>query len=150
MTATETSIDTLNDVTKLLIDSCQGYQKASELSDDNPSLQHEFQRRAADREALVTEFQTQVRGLGGQPVTDGGAAGKLHRGLFDFASNFRDDEKAAVNAVDDGEEYLANQIGEKLENGELTADARELLIKAQASAKSGESFAGKMENIQQQ
>ena len=142
---TDQNIDALNDVTKTLIDSRKGYEKACELADDSHALQAEFKRRKAEREQLVTAFQNKVRQLGGEPVTDGGTLGSFHRGFTDFVSIFRDDEKAALGAIDDGEEHLAEEIESKMERDELTADVRELLQKAHISAKQGEAFADRLD-----
>ena len=128
------SIDALNDVTKTLIDSQQGYQKVCEMSDDSYALRSKFQSLANERTELINDFQAQVRAYGGEPQTSGA----------DFTSMFRDDEKAALEAVDTGEEYLANEIDGKLENKELDAQARELLQRAKSSACYGENFADQL------
>lgn len=134
-------IKVLNSVTKTLIDSCEGYQACCDVSDDDYSLQQEFTRRAQERRDLVSEFQTHVRKLGGEPEEDGSMTGAVHRGFTRFSSMFRDDEKAAISALDDGEEHLAEKIDGKLEDDELLPQTRTLLQKAYTSAKSGESFA---------
>ncbi len=142
---TNQNIDALNDVTKTLIDSCKGYEKACEVSDDSYALRAEFQRRANERKGFIIEFQNKVRELGGEPATSGGTAGAVHRVLTDFSTLFRDDEKAAISAIDDGEEYLADEIESKLEREELTAEVRSMLQKAHTSAKQGECFADRLE-----
>ncbi len=134
-------IKVLNSVTKTLIDSCQGYETCCEVSDDDYSLQQEFKRREQERRDLVAEIQMHVRKIGGEPEDDGSMAGAVHRGFTRFSSLFRDDEKAAISALDDGEENLAEKIEDKLEDDELLPQTRSLLQKAHMSAKSGESFA---------
>lgn len=143
------NIDILNDVTKTLIDSKKGYDTAYDMSEDNFPLRAEFLRRANERQSLINEFQAQVRSLGGEPETDGGAAGTVHRAFSQFSSLFRDDEKAALSAIDDGEEHLAEQIEGKLEKNanEIAPDARQLLKRAHTSACEGECFAERMEDI---
>ncbi|WP_084418691.1 ferritin-like domain-containing protein [Henriciella litoralis] len=138
------NIDALNDVIKTLIDSQQGYQKVCEMSDDSYALRSKFQSLANERTALINDFQTQVRAYGGEPQTSGGVAGSMHRAWADFTSMFRDDEKAALEAVDTGEEHLAKEIDDKLENTELDAQARELLRRAKSSACYGENFADQL------
>ena len=133
-------IKTLNSVIGTLIDSCNGYKTCCDLSDDNHSMQSEFTRRCNDRKALVVEFQNEVKKLGGNPEDDGTAAGAVHRGFTRFVSLFQDDEKAAVSALDDGEEYLAEKIEDKLEDENLSAATKALLKKAHRSAKAGERF----------
>ena len=144
---TNTNIDVLNKVTKGLIDSREGYKKAYEITDENYGLRSEFMRRANERDQLIQQFQTQVRSFGGEPETDGGLLGTAHRSVLQFTSMFRDNEKAALDAIDDGEEYLADKIENCLkEEGMSDVQTRSLLQKAHASAKSGERFAELMEN----
>lgn len=142
---TDRDIKVLNSVTKTLIDSCKGYQTCVDVSDDSYALQTEFTRRKSERDALVQEFQTQVRSLGGQPETSGSMTGAVHRGFTRFSSVFRDDEAAAISALDDGEEFLAEKIEDKLDVNELSPQSVQLLHKAMAAAKSGERFADIME-----
>jgi uncharacterized protein (TIGR02284 family) len=134
-------IKVLNSVTKTLIDSCQGYETCCEVTDDDYSLQQEFKRREQERRDLVAEIQMHVRKIGGDPEEEGSMAGAVHRGFTRFSSLFRDDEKAAISALDDGEEHLAEKIEDKLEDDDLLPQTRSLLQKAYTSAKSGESFA---------
>ncbi len=140
------NVDALNDVIKTMIDSCKGYEKACELADDSHVLQSQFQQRASERRQLITEMQQKVRSLGADPTDDGGTMGAVHRGFTDFTSMFRDDEKAALSAVDDGEDHLIEEIESKLEREELTPDVRDLLQRAHASAKKGERFADRMDD----
>jgi uncharacterized protein (TIGR02284 family) len=135
------NIDALNDVTKTLIDSQKGYQKVCDMSDDSFALRSKFQSLASERTDLINAFQEQVRSYGGEPQTSGGAAGSMHRAWADFTSLFRNDEKAALEAVDTGEEYLANEIAEKLESPKLDPQVRDLLQRAKSSARYGENFA---------
>jgi len=138
---TNRNIKTLNSVTKTLIDSCQGYQTCADVSDDSYSLQTEFKRRQAERQTLVSEFQEQVRQLGGTPAEEGSMVGAVHRGFTRFSSLFQNDEAAAISALDDGEEFLAEKIEDKLEDGDLDLQTASLLARAHQSAKSGERFA---------
>ena len=89
----------------------------------------------------MTAFQARVRELGGDPETEGGTAGTLHRGWADFTSLFMSDEKAALEAVADGEDYLGDRIDSKLEKADLDPETVELLKRAKNSARQGENFA---------
>lgn len=140
-------IDILNTVTTTLIDSQKGYQQCIETADDSYALQQNFRERAQRRSQLVQEFQNEVRAHGGEPSTDGSIAGKAHRAWTSFSSVFIDDEKAAVEAIDDGEDYLAEKIENALENNQLQPRTRELLQKAHADAREGERFADALENV---
>ena len=135
------NIDALNDVTKTLIDSQKGYEKVAEMTDETHALRSKFQTLAYERNELVTAFQARVRDLGGEPVTDGGAAGAMHRAWANFTSLFTKDEKAALEAVDDGEEYLAERSEARLKEKDLDEATIELLQRAHGSARHGEKFA---------
>lgn len=135
------NVDALNDITKTLIDSQKGYQKVAEVADENHALRAKFQKLSIERSDLITAFQTRVHEYGGEPVTDGGAAGAMHRAWTDFTSLFTSDEKAALEAVDDGEEYLAERAQSILKEKGLDAPAIELIQRAHNSARSGEKFA---------
>lgn len=138
---TDRNVRVLNSVTKTLIDSCKGYETCAEVSEDNYALQAEFIRRKSERDQLVQEFQNQVRAFGGEPATSGSMSGAVHRGFTKFSTVFRDDEVAAINALDDGEEFLAEKIQDKLDHDDLNPTTSALLEKAMTSAKSGERFA---------
>lgn len=140
-TINKTEIDALNDVTKVLIDSQKGYEKCAELADESFAFRSHFQMRASDRADLISRFQQHVRSLGGEPQTDGGTMGNLHRALTEFSSMFKDDKKAALEAIDDGEEHLADSIKDRLEKSEIQGQSRALLQEAYASARKGEAFA---------
>ena len=145
MTTLKNDIDVLNDVTQTLIDSHKGYETCCEVSDDSYALQTNFQQRAQARADLIKEFQAQVQALGGEPATSGSIAGAAHRAWTSFTTLFSDDEKAAIEAIDDGEEYLAEKIEGCLTNDHLDMRTRELLQKAHASAREGERFADALE-----
>ena len=139
-------INILNDVTETLIDSRKGYQKCIEVSDDSYALRSNFLERAQRRSQLIEAFQNEVRSLGGEPKDDGSVAGTAHRAWTQFTTLFQDDEKAAVAAIDDGEDFLADKIESKLNDEALAPRTRELLQQAHADARDGERFADALEN----
>ncbi|WP_298916625.1 PA2169 family four-helix-bundle protein [uncultured Algimonas sp.] len=139
-------IDILNDVTKVLIDSHKGYETCVEVSDDSYALQSNFRERAERRAGLIREFQAEVQKLGGAPSTAGSVAGAAHRAWTSFTTLFADDEKAAIEAIDDGEEFLADKIEDVLKDEALQPRTRELLQKAHADAREGERFADALDN----
>lgn len=135
------NIEVLQDVTAKLIDSCEGYQMCADIVEDNNVLKNEFMQRKNKREVLVNEFNTTIAALGGEVKDNGSAAGAAHRAFTKFVNVFKDDEEAAVDALDDGEEYLAEYIEKKRDEDGLSPDTIVLLNKAHASALDGERFA---------
>ncbi|GHA96196.1 hypothetical protein GCM10009069_18990 [Algimonas arctica] len=140
-------IDVLNTVTKTLIDSRKGYETCCKVVDDSYALKSNFQERAQRRLLLIEEFQSAVGALGGEAVTTGSVAGKAHRAWTSFTSLFADDEKAAAEALDDGEEFLADKIEDQLSKSDLNLKTRALLTKAYADARDGENFADMLEKV---
>ena len=138
-------IEALNDVTKTMIDSYKGYEQCLEVAEDSFPLTNSFRQRATRRSELINEFQAEVRSLGGEPETDGSALGSAHRAWLNVTAVFQDDRKAAVEAIDDGEEFLADKIENALQDETYSPRTRELLQTAQMSAREGERFAEAME-----
>lgn len=136
----EDTIEELNDVTRLMIDSYNGYQAACEECDDSFALAQEFKERAERRSQYIGEIQNYVRTLGGEPSTHGTARGAVHRSWMNFANLFRDDERGAIDAVEDGESFLANRIQDCIEDGQLDDNARNLLVRAHSDVKAAERF----------
>lgn len=126
----EDTIEELNDVTRLMIDSFQGYREAASEADDSWALKNEFDQRAETRSRHIAAIQNYVRELGGEPSTHGTARGTVHRGWMKFANNFRDDEKGAIESVENGESFLANRIEDCLEDGQLDSTGKQLLQQA--------------------
>ena len=139
--ATAPDLDILIDVTRTLIDSHKGYETCVEAVEDSHALRKSFAERAAARSALIAEFQAEIRALGGEAPTAGSVVGVAHRAWTTFTTLFADDEKAAIEAVDDGEEFLAERIEDKLGDTRLAPRTRDLLQRAQTSAREGERFA---------
>ena len=137
----EKNIEILNDVTTKLIDSCKGYGMCAEAAEDNLVLKNQFKLRESGRKELVNEFNAKVLSLGGEVENSGTVTGSAHRAFTQFISVFKDDTKAAVDALDAGEEHLAEYIADKRQEPGLNADTTLLLNKAHASALEGERFA---------
>lgn len=140
-----TNIKALNKITKKLIDTKYGYTKGAELMEDDPIMAKEFQRRGHVRSQFVNDFQTAVKTLGGEPETDGTMTGRIHEGFTKFSAMFRDDKKAALDAIDDAEEMLADDIKDTLEDKDLALNVRQMMTRAYQEAKEGERFADIME-----
>lgn len=141
---TDTNVETLKDVTKMLIDSRRGYAEAADNVDDDFMFQQEFQQRADERQMLINKFQQRTEALGGEAETDGNASGVLHRLAMDFSSMFGDDREKALDAIDDGEERLADHIESKMKSEKLDAETRMLLQEAHRAATEGERFAERL------
>ncbi len=148
----QNNIEVLNDVTKILIDSERGFREsANQLDSQYLLLKGELSTRAIQRNRLVQSFQQEVRNLGGEPETDGSLRGKVYQNFKKFTGLFKDDDKAALSAINDGEDYLSEYIQDKLEdNEELTYNTRQLLKTAHRDSCEGERFAERHLEIRNQ
>ncbi|NNE56584.1 MAG: PA2169 family four-helix-bundle protein [Hellea sp.] len=142
----EDTIEELNDVTRLLIDSQRGYEAACEECDDSFALRREFQERAQRRSQYIKEVQNYVRSLGGEPSTHGTMRGAVHRGWMNFANIFRDDEEGAIKSVENGESFLANRIEDALHDGQLDSTGEALMRKCCDDAKASARFFDMLED----
>lgn len=142
----EKNLEVLNDVRAKLVDSCKGYQMCAEVSEDNLLLKKSFMKRHSDRQRLVGEFHSKITHLGGELNDTGTLAGSIHRGFTKFLSVFKDDTEAAVDALDTGEEHLAEYIAERIQEGGIAPEVAVLLNKAHASAVEGDRFTDLLED----
>jgi len=128
---------TLNTLTATLIDSIDGYQKAA-ADTTNQRFAEMFNARAQERRQAVTKLQAAVARLGGNPEDDGSTTAALHRGWINLKEAVvgRDD-KAIVNEVERGEDYLKAKFEAALKHKDLPADARTAVEEAWTSVRAG-------------
>ncbi|WP_371397504.1 PA2169 family four-helix-bundle protein [Fretibacter rubidus] len=140
------NIKVLNKITKKLIDTQYGYSKGAEIIEDDHALKTELSRRANARSNFVSDFQSTVRMMGQEPETDGTMTGRIHEGFTKFSALFRDDKKAALSAIDDAEEMLADEVKDAMDDKDITPQVRQKLMQVYTAAKEGERFADRLED----
>ncbi len=131
-------ITTLNTLTATLIDSVTGFEDAAANIEGSSRLQQLFRERASERRQVVEELRAEVRRLGGNPEDDGSFLGKTHQRFLDLkAAVTGRDEKAIVNEVERGEDYLKEKFEAALESGALSGETRAAVERAYQSVRSG-------------
>jgi uncharacterized protein (TIGR02284 family) len=129
---------TLNTLIATLIDSVTGYEDAAANLEGSSRLQQLFRERASERSGIVEELRTEVRRLGGNPEDDGSFLGKAHQRFLDLkAAVAGRDEKAIINEVERGEDYLKEKFETALEHGDLSGESRAVVERAYQSVRSG-------------
>ena len=125
MTEHKDEISTLNTLIATTIDSVTGYEdSASNI--DNERLRETFRQRANERQKVVEDLRAQVRRLGGEPEDSGSFLGKAHQRFEDLKAAITGrDEKAIVNEVERGEDYLKAKFEAALNDGNLTGERSE-------------------------
>jgi uncharacterized protein (TIGR02284 family) len=137
MTEHNTETTTLNTLIATLLDSIDGYTKSAQ-DVENRDLAERFNARARERQAAVAGLQAAVARAGGNPEDDGTLLAGAHRAFLNLkeAVTGRDD-KAILNEVERGEDYLKEKFEAALRNVDLAPDARAAAQTAWDSVKSG-------------
>lgn len=133
----DAQISELNTLITTLIDSINGYQDGVKNT-DNPRFKQIFEQNAQGRRQAVEQLRSEVRRLGGDPSDDGSFMGKAHQRWFDLkASIAGQDDKAVINTVESGEDYLKDNFETALKSDKLSGEARAAVERAYQSVRSG-------------
>lgn len=124
------AVHVLNSLIETTLDSVNGYRKAAEDVRD-PELRSMFQQKASCRATISTELQGEVRSFGGDPKTDQSTLGAMHNKFVDVKSSITGgNDKAVVNEVERGEDFIKAKFEKATDDGDLPSTARELIQKA--------------------
>lgn len=130
-------VTVLNTLIATLLDSVEGYQKSAEDL-DNEDYRRMFLDRARERQQAATKLQAAVGQLGGKPEDDTSTMGAIHRAFVDLkAAVTGRDDKAIVNEVERGEDYLKGKFEAAINNADLSGIARTAVGEAWTSVKEG-------------
>jgi uncharacterized protein (TIGR02284 family) len=128
---------TLNTLIKTTIDSINGYQESAEAV-ENDQFRQLFMQLAQDRQQVLPQLQAEVARLGGDPEDDGSALAAAHRTLVDLKSAITGrDDKAIINEVERGEDYIKEKYETALNDGDLSAETRQVVSQAYESVRRG-------------
>ena len=131
-------ITTLNTLTATLIDSVNGFEDAAANIEGSSRLPQLFRERATERRQAVEALRAEVTRLGGNPEDDGSFMGKTHQRFLDLKAAITGrDDKAIINEVERGEDYLKEKFETALESGHLSGECRTAVEQAYQSVKSG-------------
>jgi uncharacterized protein (TIGR02284 family) len=130
-------ISTLNTLIATTIDSITGYENSAK-DIDNERFAEMFRDRASERQRVVEDLRAEVRRLGGDPEDSGSFLGKTHQRFEDMkAAITGQDEKAIINEVERGEDYLKEKFETALNSDALSGDARSVVERCYQSVRSG-------------
>jgi len=130
-------ISTLNTLIATTIDSVTGYgNSAKDIG--NQRFAEIFRERANERQQVVEQLRAEVRRLGGNPEDDGSFMGKTHQRFEDMkAAITGQDEKAIINEVERGEDYLKEKFETVLNSDALSGESRSVVERCYQSVRSG-------------
>ncbi|MCY7280255.1 MAG: PA2169 family four-helix-bundle protein [Sphingomonas bacterium] len=127
----------LKTLTSTLNDSVNGYRDAADNAEGS-QFQQIFRDNADERARVAGELQSEVRRLGGTPDEDGTIMGKTHQAFLDLkAAVTGRDDKAIINEVERGEDYLKEKFEAALADDKLTGESREIVERAYQSVRKG-------------
>jgi uncharacterized protein (TIGR02284 family) len=131
------AISTLNTLIATTIDSITGYEDSAE-NIHNERFRELFRERASERQQVVQQLREEVRRLGGDAEDGGSLLGKAHQRFEDLKAAITGrDEKAIINEVERGEDYLKEKWQTALQSGELKGETHDLVERLYQSVKSG-------------
>jgi uncharacterized protein (TIGR02284 family) len=127
----------LKTLTSTLNDSINGYRESAEKV-ESPEFQRLFTEFAQQRERASAELKSEVRRLGGEPDDDGSTLGSLHQAWLDLkAAVTGRDDKAIINEVERGEDYLKEKFEAALGDDNLGPESRAVVERAYQSVREG-------------
>ena len=127
----------LKTLTSTLNDSVNGYRDAAENAEGS-QFQQIFRENASERERVAGELSGEVRRLGGTPDEDGTILGKTHQTWLDLkAAVTGRDDKAIINEVERGEDYLKEKFEAALKDDTLASESRTVVERAYQSVRKG-------------
>ena len=127
----------LNTLLATLTDSINGYRDSAE-NIENGNFKRLFLDFAEERSAVARDLRAEVRRLGGDPNDDGSLMGKTHQVFLDLkAAVTGRDDKAIINEVERGEDYLKEKFEAALQSDKLIGESRGVVERAFASVRRG-------------
>jgi len=128
---------TLKTLTSTLNDSVNGYRQAAE-DVESSEFRDLFTQFADQRSRASADLQTEVRRLGGEPDQDGSTMGSIHQSWLDLKAAITGrDDKAVLNEVERGEDYLKEKFEAALSSDNLSGDSRMAVERAYQSVREG-------------
>jgi uncharacterized protein (TIGR02284 family) len=146
MPGTDHDIHVLNSLIKTTLDSRKGFQDAAEDAESThfASFFSDFAQRRAEAAAVMQE---EVRALGGNPEDDSSFLGAAHRTFLSLKEMFVSrDDKAIVDEVERGEDYIKEKFQEALADNDLGDAARAAIMRANESVQAGHARASELKH----
>ncbi|WP_370188856.1 PA2169 family four-helix-bundle protein [Qipengyuania sp.] len=138
---TSTVFKSLTDTT---YDSVEGYRKAADIA-DSPQLKQALQQRCSQREETLKRMNAQLQQQGDELVTKGTVTGEAHQLWASITSAFENNDEAAAERIEEGEDYIAKKFEQALESEQLEAQERAVVQQCLGEIREGERFGDMIE-----
>ncbi|HYN45078.1 MAG TPA: PA2169 family four-helix-bundle protein [Allosphingosinicella sp.] len=145
--ANDRDISVLNSLTTTTIDSALGFERSAEDAQAGRFAQL-FRDFGAERRQVVAMLQDQVRALGGTPNDDGSLIADMHRRWVDLRAAIAGGggDKAIVEEVERGEDYLKAKYEAALADTGLSPPSLETIRAAFQSVRAGHDKASQLKH----
>ncbi len=138
---TSTVFKSLTDTT---FDSVEGYRQAAEKA-DSPQLKQALQQRCQHREQTLQQMNAELQRQGDELVTKGTMAGEAHQMWASITSAFENNDEAAAERVEEGEDYIKGKFKAALDDTQMEAQERAIVQQCYAEICEGERFGDMIE-----
>ena len=133
---TSRDISVLNSLIETTLDSMKGFADAAE--DSNGAHTAFFREMAAERSACASQLQARVTALAGDPEEHSSYTAAAHRGFMNLRQALTgSDERAIIEEVERGEDYIKGQYEATLQDADLTPETRQAIEQAYTSVRKG-------------
>lgn len=130
------AVSKLDDLITTLIDSVKGYEHSADKA-TSAEYQSLFRELATERTSSVNLLQARSRALGGKPNEFGSMAGTVHRRMEDIFVALGGGDKAVIQAIDRGEDYLREEFERVLKDEAIDAETQVIVRQAHESVAHG-------------
>ena len=129
----EEILDQLSKLLTLSNDAEEGYKEAADNVDES-ELKALFLKQSQQRAEFAQELDREIRTLGGDPDNSTSITADLHRAWINIKSAFTsNDDKAVVQECHRGDQEALNDYNAVLQETNLAASTRELLLRQKQS-----------------
>ncbi len=141
-----TNITTLKSLTQTTYDSVEGYRKAIDKA-DSPALKSALERRLNSRIETLNTLNRALEANGEKRIDTVSMTGTAHQTFMSIAEAFSNSNEAAIERVEEGEDYLAEQFRDALNDDGETLDSsfRMVIEQAYREVREGERFSDMLE-----
>lgn len=129
-------ISVINSLITTTIDSADGFERSAENAEGG-QFERLFSDFARERRQLVGRLQEHVRMIGGSPNDDGSLKADLHRRWEDLRTAISGGDKATIEEVERGEDYIKAKYEIALEDDKLSSECRSIVQEAYQTVRSG-------------
>lgn len=145
--ANDHDISVLNNLITTTIDSALGFERSAEDAEAGRFAQL-FRDFGAERRRAVATLQDHVRALGGTANDDGSLLADMHRRWVDLRAAIAGGggDKAIIEEVERGEDYLKAKYKKALADAELSPAAIETIRAAYESVRAGHDTASRLKH----